>query len=293
MIDRKKSLDGTVVLTKALAQHDLWLGEPFNRAQAWVDLLLLANDRERKFRTDRGVERTVKRGQCAWSAVALAARWRWCRPKVMGFLAELERLAMIRLVKDNTGQIITLTNYETYNQVYSEIDSRVDNEPDNEVDSRTNSTPRSRVDTEDRSKKEEEGSKKGELGRSTVPAHAREVVEGVAWSHVEDVLKHFESVSGLTCGAGGWIQTPRIREMVAERIRELEGDLPGIKKAVARRCAVLLADDPKWRRLMLPGQLFADEHFLEAYALRDVPVADEKNEKTERSWTTEDLIGGR
>ena len=41
-------LAGTVMLDREMIHDDLWLCEPFDRAHAWVDLWLLANDQPRR-----------------------------------------------------------------------------------------------------------------------------------------------------------------------------------------------------------------------------------------------------
>lgn len=109
------TLNGSVTLVKALAQHDLWLAEPFNRAQAWVDLLLLANDQPRTIRL-AGQPIQLERGQLGWSHVSLADRWRWSRPKVIGFLQELAERGMVKLAPNNRTTVITIANYGTYNR---------------------------------------------------------------------------------------------------------------------------------------------------------------------------------
>ena len=104
---------GFIKLFRRLCAHPLWLGEKFTRGQAWVDLLLLANHKDGFIRV-RGVKFTVKRGQCGWSAVKLAERWRWSRGKVIRFLNELETVQQIEQQKNNVTSLISILNYDQH-----------------------------------------------------------------------------------------------------------------------------------------------------------------------------------
>ena len=86
--------NGWVKLHRKLADHELWLAEPFTRGQAWIDLLLLANHKTGFIRR-RGITVKVERGQVAWGEEALAHRWRWSRNKLRRFFSELTGRGMI------------------------------------------------------------------------------------------------------------------------------------------------------------------------------------------------------
>ena len=96
-----------------LKHHPLWLAEPFTKGQAWVDLLMLTSYNDGFF-YKRGVRIRVKRGQCAWSELGLAERWRWSRGKVRRFLDELETEQQIIQQKSNVTTLITVINYEQH-----------------------------------------------------------------------------------------------------------------------------------------------------------------------------------
>jgi len=104
---------GYIVLDRDLLDHGLWTGEKFSRGQAWVDLIMLANYRDRHFYI-RNNRIFVKRGQCAWSKARLAGRWSWSRGKVIRFLDELEMVQQIVQQKSSVITLITITNYEHY-----------------------------------------------------------------------------------------------------------------------------------------------------------------------------------
>lgn len=110
-------MSGWVAVHRQLADHSLWTGERFTRGQAWVDLILMASYADHIcFQGNRPLE--VKRGQLLTSQVKLAARWRWNRKTVRGFLEALKAASMadIQTSKEtDTGYtLVTLLNYNLY-----------------------------------------------------------------------------------------------------------------------------------------------------------------------------------
>ncbi len=111
---RRRAPRGSITLTKAILDHPLWLAEPFSRAQAMVDLFLMANDAPRElFLNGRPVR--VQRGQLARSVGKLGERWQWGDEKVAGFLRLLEKAGTIRVQKSHVVSVLTVVNYDTYN----------------------------------------------------------------------------------------------------------------------------------------------------------------------------------
>lgn len=107
---------GYLKLYRKIQENDLWLCEKFSKGQAWVDLLMLANVKPSSF-FKRGVEITVGRGQVGISEKGLADRWKWSRQKVRGFLAHLEHRGQIEHQKSNVTTLITIVNYDDYNEM--------------------------------------------------------------------------------------------------------------------------------------------------------------------------------
>ena len=107
-------LYGTVTIDRQIAMDEYWVREPFTRAQAWLDLWLLANDADR-VALWRGVPVPVKRGQLARSATGLGERWHWSAKKVRVFLEELRDLRKINYKTSNLATIITVLDYDVYN----------------------------------------------------------------------------------------------------------------------------------------------------------------------------------
>jgi len=104
---------GYIKLYRKTCQSKMWLSEPFTRAQAWIDLILITNHKDGYIRV-RGNRVDVKRGQCGWSQARLAVRWQWSRGKVKRFLNELETEQQIVQHRNNITSCILITNYEMY-----------------------------------------------------------------------------------------------------------------------------------------------------------------------------------
>jgi hypothetical protein len=105
--------EGWISLHRKILGNELWDEKPFDKAHAWVDMLLLANFRDSSFWV-RHQEVKVNRGQMAWSEVSLADRWGWSRGKVRRFLHWLETAHQIAQHKSNLTSLITIVKYEEY-----------------------------------------------------------------------------------------------------------------------------------------------------------------------------------
>lgn len=116
-------LDGWIKLHRCVQDNPIWKCEKFTRGQAWVDLILLANHKKSYF-YKRGIKINVDRGQCARSSVELADRWKWSRTKVNKFLKDLEKEQQIVQQKSNITQLVTIVNYDKYQNKDSKVDSR-------------------------------------------------------------------------------------------------------------------------------------------------------------------------
>jgi len=109
-------MQGYIKIFRQIENNPLYFSEKFTRAQAWIDLLLLANHKENKF-LKRGCWVTIKRGQVGWSILALSERWKWSRHKVDDFLLYLQKEQQILIEKTHLTTIISVCNYETYQGV--------------------------------------------------------------------------------------------------------------------------------------------------------------------------------
>lgn len=102
---------GWIKLPRSIMDDPIYFAEPFTRAQAWIDLLLLANYADGYFIV-RGNRVNVKRGQIGRSQQNLAERWRWSRGKVDRFLTEMEKDGRIIQQKNRITSLISIVNFE-------------------------------------------------------------------------------------------------------------------------------------------------------------------------------------
>jgi len=108
-------MKGWVKLHRKIQENDFWTCEKFTRGQAWVDLILLCNHQD-SFYYKRGVKIDVGRGQLGRSVVELSDRWKWSRSKVNKFLKDLEKEQQIIQQKTNITQLVTLINYDEFQE---------------------------------------------------------------------------------------------------------------------------------------------------------------------------------
>ena len=173
---------GYVKMYRALADSDLWLAEPFTKGQAWADLILNANFRDRTAYIS-GQQIPVNRGQLAWSEVTLSKRWKWSRGKVRRFLSLLKNDDKIEQHSVQHTSIITICNYEKF-----QTSDTADGTPDGAIGSTPNSTPNSTPDgTQEKKgnkdKKVKNDSKGSALDLSKAP-------EGVSEETAKDFISH-------------------------------------------------------------------------------------------------------
>lgn len=105
---------GYIKVYRKCTDNPLYFAEPFTKWQAWIDLLVLANYKERYIAV-RGIPILVKRGQVLVGENFLAERWKWSRGKVRRFLEFLEKkVHQIEQQKNNVTTVITIINYHEY-----------------------------------------------------------------------------------------------------------------------------------------------------------------------------------
>ena len=104
---------GWISLYRSIQDHWLWQEKPFDKARAWIDLLLLANHQDKKVLFD-GTLIEVKRGQFITSIRKLCDRWGWSNSKVKKFLEMLESDEMITYKSDTKKTTINIVKYYSY-----------------------------------------------------------------------------------------------------------------------------------------------------------------------------------
>ncbi len=108
---------GWITLHRKLREHWLWKeSKPFSKLDAWIDILLDCNHEDKK--VNIGNELFVcKRGQSFKSQLTWAKRWGWSRGAVQRFFKLLESDSMVELETNNKTSILTVSNYNTYQDV--------------------------------------------------------------------------------------------------------------------------------------------------------------------------------
>ncbi len=105
--------NGWVKIYRDVSEDEIWLKKPYSWGQAWVDLIMTAKFRD-EYETSRNRTFIVKRGQLLTSISRLAERWGWGKKSVINYLGELRQSKKIRIKQDDFGSLITIRNYDKY-----------------------------------------------------------------------------------------------------------------------------------------------------------------------------------
>lgn len=119
---------GHVKLSRKFFRDPLWSeSREFSRAEAWIDIVASASfkDGSRKI---NGIDVHTSRGQLPTAERFLATHWKWSRARVRRFLDVLVTrgaitVATIHANNGGAGKMITLLNYDTYQDSQSVGDS--------------------------------------------------------------------------------------------------------------------------------------------------------------------------
>ena len=106
--------DGWIKLYRRI--KDNWLYKEkrkFSRFEAWIDLLLEANHKDNRFPLGNKIVE-CKRGQIITSVRKLCDRWGWSNTKINNFLILLQNENMIAFFSDAEKTVITIENYDMY-----------------------------------------------------------------------------------------------------------------------------------------------------------------------------------
>lgn len=107
---------GYIKLHRQIQDCWIWDSGKFDKRSAWIDLLMLANHRDKKL-VFNGKPVVITRGQFMTSIRKLAVRWEWSTSTVFDFLKILEADNMIKRESDNHRTLLTIINYEVYQGV--------------------------------------------------------------------------------------------------------------------------------------------------------------------------------
>lgn len=125
---------GWIKVERDITDLPLWTHEKkFDDRSAFIDLLLMANYADRKFKPRKTrLTITVHAGEIFTSMEKLARRWGWSEGKVDRYLDMLVDDNIVRVKRTTYGTIITLVKYGRSGN------SRTDNEGDDSADDDAN-----------------------------------------------------------------------------------------------------------------------------------------------------------
>lgn len=104
---------GYIKLYRDIRDHWVWDSKPYCKAQAWIDLLMMANYEDKRIMFE-GQLITIGKGQHMTSLTKLAERWGWSRSKVKRFLDVLKAEQMCNTERHSNGTLLTIVNYGDY-----------------------------------------------------------------------------------------------------------------------------------------------------------------------------------
>lgn len=104
---------GWIKLHRKILDCFIWQDKPYDKARAWIDLLLIAMHHDKKMLIDDEVV-IIQRGSFMTSIVKLADRWGWSRNKVVRYLDVLESEQMLNTKRTPKGTLITIVKYDDY-----------------------------------------------------------------------------------------------------------------------------------------------------------------------------------
>lgn len=129
---------GWIKLHRKIQDCFIWTDKPYDKARAWVDLLLLTTHSDKKLIIDGNIV-VIHRGSYMTSREKLAQKWGWSVGKVDRFLSLLKREEMITTDSTPKGTVVTIVNYNEY-QVADLQDGITNSTADDTSDSTTGST---------------------------------------------------------------------------------------------------------------------------------------------------------
>lgn len=110
-------MSGYVAIHRALFDHDMFVGQRFGQRDAWMWLIASAAWKPCRVRIQSGRASEMadlQRGQLTHSERFIAERWKWSRGAVRNFIRLLEKEEMISVNQTHIQAIITICNYEKF-----------------------------------------------------------------------------------------------------------------------------------------------------------------------------------
>jgi len=190
-----------IKLDRDIFESKLWLEEPFTHAQAWVDLIAMANYAD-KTKFYKGSFQKIKRGQIITSQRTLAERWKWSKAKVATFIRTLVDAEMV--TTDNTSRwtVLTIVNYAKYQDVKSTKRPQTDPQSDH---GKTTERPRKGLQEEYKERKENIYTAPPE-DTQTKEDYGGVFLSDAEWDELEGLVKNKGEFLQVIDRVGEWLQ---------------------------------------------------------------------------------------
>lgn len=112
----KAMTKGWIKLNRQMQDHWIWNDGEYDKAHAWIDLIMLANHEDKDVVFDYEVVK-ICRGQFITSIRKLANRWKWSTERTLKYLRLLEQAEMVHRDSNTKRTLITIVNYDKYQDV--------------------------------------------------------------------------------------------------------------------------------------------------------------------------------
>ncbi|MDI6804875.1 MAG: hypothetical protein QME58_13730 [Bacteroidota bacterium] len=116
--------EGWISVHRKITENEFYFCERFTKMAAFLDLLILAAHKPNIFFI-RGVEIRLKRGELCYSIRTLCKRWKWNERTIIKFLNTLQNRQMIQHRKTNVTTIISINNYDFYQQIQHRVQHKI------------------------------------------------------------------------------------------------------------------------------------------------------------------------
>ena len=166
-------MSGWIKIHREISEH--WIFQDAEKFKWWIDLIIMASHEEHKT-VINGSLAYLQRGQLSVSLSFLSARWSRSKEKVLNFLKLLESDQMITRKSDRKMTVITICNYDSYQDV--DMQSPTDNRPI------TDQSPTDNRPMSDQCPTEYKNGKNGEEYINNSIPGARE--ESVGWEYMAE-----------------------------------------------------------------------------------------------------------
>ena len=177
---------GWVKLHRSIRDNELWNERPFDKARAWLDLIMSANWRPRKVFFQEELI-AIERGSFVTSKLKLAKRWGWSRTKVDAYFNMLLLEQMLLIKSDNRKSIISIVNYDTY-QDMGATDQATEDTTDHTTE---DTTEKHNEELKNERKKELKNKDKAPEAPLIIPGLINSLAAQTAWA---DWLEHKKSL---------------------------------------------------------------------------------------------------